>query len=190
MQPPKQGARRRRTGWLLVSLILVVGVGAVATQSSRSISSRTAYDGPLPWTNSARSDASPAPLTDFDEPLHTRVIDQAIADAVKFHSSGDLESTLAFSRACHNSLRSKPSLTWFDACAAFDEATLTLNSDSALGESGPFNGTAVIARQIAAARQLSGDPLSADSRLHDIRSRVDLTLLPMIDEAAAPEQRP
>jgi hypothetical protein len=190
MPPPRRAAGRRRTGWLLISFIVVAGIATVATQSSRSVSSRTAYDGPLPWVNSADSEASTVRLTDFDEPLHTGVIDQAIADAAKFHGSGDLESTLAFSRACHNSLRSKPSLTWFDACAAFDEATLTLNSDSALAESGPFNGTAVIARQIAAARQLSGDPLSADSRLHDIRSRVDLTLLPMIDEAAAPQQRP
>lgn len=190
MPPPRRGAARRRTGWLLVALLLVAGIGAFATQSSRSVSSRSAYDGPLPWTSSAGSAVRAAPLTDFEEPLHTAVIDQAIADAVRFHGSGDLESTLAFSRACHNSLRAKPSLTWFDACAAFDEATLTLNSDDALADSGPFNGTAVIARQIAAARQLSGDPLSADSRLHDIRSRVDLTLLPRIDEAAAPQQRP
>ena len=190
MPPLRQSGGRRRTGWFFVLLLLAAGVGAVATQSSRSVSSRTAYDGPLPWANSAESAAKPAPLTDFDEPLHTVLIDQAIGDAARFHRAGDLDSALDFSRACHNSLRAKPSLAWFDSCAAFDEATLTLNSDNALAESGPFNGTAVIARQIAAARQLSGDPLSADSRLHDIRSRVDLTLLPRIDEAAAPNQQP
>ena len=188
--PPRRGTGHRRTGWLLVSFIIVAGIAGVATQSSRSVPSRTAYDLPLPWTNEVRSVAAAAPLTDFDEPLHTGVIDQAIADAVKFHEAGDLDSTLAFSRACHNKLREKPSLTWFDACAAFDEAMVTLNSDNSLAESGPFNGTSVIARQIAAARQLSGDILSADSRLHDIRSRVDLTLLPRMDEAAAPQQRP
>jgi hypothetical protein len=190
MPPPRRSAGRRRTGWLVVSLLLVAGIGAVATQGSRGISTRTAYERPLPWANSAESVPRAATQTDFDEPLHAAVIDQAIADAVKFHRAGDLDSTLAFSRACHNSLRAKPSLTWFDACAAFDEATLTLNSDNALADSGPFNGTAVIARQIAAARQLSGDPLSADSRLHAIRSRVDLALLPRIDEAAAPQLRP
>jgi hypothetical protein len=170
-------------------LVLIAGAAAIALQTPRGESNRRGYDLPLPWTANGAGRAA-RPLTNFDEPLHTAVIDQAIADAIKFHEAGDLESTLAFSRACHNSMRDKPSLTWFDACAAFDEATVTLNSDNSLAESGPFNTSAVIARQIAAARQMSGDILLADSRLHDIRSRVDLTLLPRLDEAAAPQHQP
>jgi hypothetical protein len=37
---------------------------------------------------------------------------------------------------------------------------------------------------VAAARALTDDVLIADSRLHQIRSRVELQLLPIVDSAA------
>jgi len=186
----------RRSGarpmWIVVGLLVAAGIAAFAIEYPRLGSGRSAYSAPLSWTERARQAApgSVSPLTDFDEPLNELVIDRSIADAVKLYEAGDSTATLAFSRSCHNSLRSTPSLTWFDTCAAFDEATAILNSDNALAESGPFSTSAVIARHMASARVMARDMLAADSRVHDIRSRVEFTLIPRLDEAAAVPARP
>jgi hypothetical protein len=75
-------------------------------------------------------------------------------------------------------------MAWFDACSAFDEAIVTLSSDTELADSRAFNSTAVVARELASARALSDDILGADSRLRQIRMQVEMELLPKLDSAA------
>lgn len=179
--------RRRRSGWVLLGVVVIAaGIGAANTER-RGGSGGPDYPVPFQWSAPAEQPASArvaSPMTSFDEPLQTAVIDRAVADAVQFNEAADPVATLAFSRACHNKLREDPSLTWFDACAAFDEAVVILSGANPLFDPGPFNTSAVMTRQMGAARLLSHDMLAADSRVNQIRSRVELALIPKLDEAA------
>lgn len=196
-QPPRRKvpvplhvpARRsgRRGAWAAIVLVAAGSAAVMAADSPTFGSDYFAYSAGLSWTGPARPAGFAAvTLTDFDEPLNTVLVDRSIADAVRMYKSGDADATLAFSRSCHNSLRQSPSLAWFDSCAAFDETVAILESDDALAESGPFSATAVIARHLASARILARDTLAADSRVQEIRLRVESTLIPRMDEAAAP----
>ncbi|HEU5482414.1 MAG TPA: hypothetical protein VFU80_04900, partial [Sphingomicrobium sp.] len=151
---------------------------------------RAALAIPFEWPSSSApaSSAGFSPHAQFDDPLQPAVIERAIADAVKFNAEGDLAATAEYSRACYDKLRTDPSLTWFDSCAAFDEATVALSGESPFSESGPFDAASVIARQLGGARLLSNDTLEVDSRLQQIRSQVELALLPGLDEPT-PQQR-
>jgi len=181
--PVAQRRSAQNTLWAVAGLLAAGGAALMATDSPGS--------GPaaLSWPEPARQAGSgeAIALVDFDEPLHGSLIDRSVADALRFYRSGDSAATLAFSRSCHNRLRASPSLAWFDSCAAFDEAIAILESDNSLAESGPFSASAVVARHMASARILARDMLAADSRVHEIRSRVEFELLPRIDEAAGAE---
>jgi hypothetical protein len=184
VHPQRRPARRRLGGWLATFAVLGVAAFTVAGDLPRWGDNEQAYSLPLGWSAPVPSPTMVTPLTDFEEPLSTDVIDKAIADAERFDALGSLADTKAYSRSCQNKLRDDPNIARFDACAAFDEATVILQGDK-VDDSGPFSTSAVIARQIAAARMLSDDMLSADSRLHDIRSRVQLALLPKLDPQGA-----
>lgn len=188
--PVPQPDRRveRRSAMTAIALLLAAAAVLVAVNVPHD--ARIDLDS-LAWGEPVRSagPVSGAPPIDFDEPLHAALVDRSIADAVRYHQAGDLSATLEFSRSCHNRLRDQPSLTWFDSCAAFDEAVALLDSGNALAEGGAFSSSAVVARHISAARLLSGDILAADSRLHAIRSRVEMELIPRMDEAASAELR-
>ncbi|HET9811874.1 MAG TPA: J domain-containing protein [Sphingomicrobium sp.] len=181
--PPGRRPSSRRWGWAMACAVAVAGAVAFAGSDS----SRRASNGVpaliLPSTEAEGATVS-MPLSDFDEPLQTAMIDRSIADAVKFHSIGDPRAAVEFTRACHNALRDKPSLAWFDSCAAFDEATVALDNDDPLAASGPFSPPAVMGRHMAAARLLSDDMLAAESRLHQIRARVEWAMVPAMDGAA------
>ena len=176
---PSRSRGSSRPFWLMV-LVTGVGVGVLAAQDS---SRAPAVLYPTDWQPAAASQPTAPIMGRFDEPLHASVVDASIRSALQFHSDGDSAGAAEYSRDCHQRLRDEPNLALFDACAAFDEATITLGANPA--EFGPFNGSAVLGRQLAAARSISRDVLGADSRLHQIRSRVELTLLPKLDEAAA-----
>lgn len=183
VEPPRRPARRG-AGWMLALILVVAGAVAVADDVPLRGSDRAAYADAFEWVTPANGRANStrvASFPDFEEPLQTAVIDRAIVDAVRFHAEGDRAATLEYSRACYNSLRDEPSLIWFDSCTAFDEATGTLNGDM-FADSSPFNASSIMARHMSAARLLSGDMLAADSRLHQIRSRVELALVPRLDE--------
>ena len=175
--------RAGRGGWAFVLAAACAAALFVYRQSSTDRSSRAV---PLQWAVGSPGEFATVaePRPSFEEPLHERVIESAIADAVRFHSGEDLAGATEYSRDCHNRLRQEPNLALLDACAAFDEATLILNASDPLAETGTFNGAAVMARELAGARALSDDVFEADSRLQRIRSRVELALLPMIDEIA------
>lgn len=178
-----------RTGWALIGAVAIASAVALANDvPSRGGSGRAAYTVPVQWQASSDPPADSAavsPLANFEEPLQTAVIDRAIEDAVKFHVQGDSAAAVEYSRACQERLHKDPNLAWFDSCAAFDEATVTLAEESSITQAGPFNPSSVIARQMGAARLISADTLGADSRLRQIRTRVELVLVPRMDEAAA-----
>ena len=180
----------RRTALAATGLLLAAAAALVAMNLPRGahIDLDTLS---LPWDGPVRGAGAGivsglAPV-DFEEPLHSDLIDRSIADAVKFYQAGDSSATLDFSRSCHNQLRDQPSLAWFDSCAAFDEAIALLESGNDLAEGGAFSSSAVVARHIASARLLTSDILAADSRLHSIRSRVEMSLIPRMDQGVLAE---
>jgi hypothetical protein len=186
IQPALRRARPARSNWLFNIALVVIVAGGIATME---MSTRGRFGYPLEMRLPA-ADAIPAmtqqmPLESFDEPLHSPVINSAIVEAVKLHSAGDSVAADVYSRDCQNTLRQERSLVWFDACSAFDEATLTLSTDEELGDPGGFKGSQIAAREMAAARMLSDDVLGADLRVHQIRSQVELQLVPMLDSAAS-----
>ena len=94
-----------------------------------------------------------------------------------------------FSRDCLSRLGANPSVPLFDSCAAYDEAIAILAVGDPAFESGPFNPSAVTARQVGAARLLAADYFEAESRLQQIRSRVHMVLLPQISDGVRPVER-
>lgn len=181
------GSRVGRVGWLL-TFAIVGAAAALANQDAPSGSLRLGVPALSQWTGPAKADADltdVSRLASFDDPVQQRGVTKAIADAVRFHSGKDIAGAAAYSRECQISLRRERSVGWFDTCAAFDEAMLTLVGGSDQAESGPFDEAAVVTREITASRIVSDDSLGADSHLHQIRSQVDIEILPMLDSAAA-----
>jgi hypothetical protein len=189
--PPRRRPRSFRAGW---GLALVAASVAGVAHYQGSLGSRGGSSSILPvqWAaeDSVAYASSRSSLAGFDEPLHSRVIGIEISQAVALYSGGDLDSAAEYSRECHTRLRENPNLAMFDACAAFDESTLTLTLADPRSQVGPFGGPAVMTRQMAAARMLSDDMFGADSRLRQIRSRVDLALLPRLHDLRARGQPP
>jgi hypothetical protein len=168
----------------LATLVVIGAVAAVQLREGAGVFARP-VDVRLPVIDVSSRGGQALPMLDFDEPLHSPIISSAIADAVKFHQAKDSSGAEIYSRDCQDKLRKDRNMAWFDACSAFDEATVTLSSDAELEDSRAFNSTAVVARELAAARSLSDDILGADSRLRQIRMQVELELLPRLDSAAA-----
>ena len=179
--------RRSRSGsWLLLLAVGLAGVFAALWQSGTAIPIGRPGGERTRWISApaeSGADAIVTQMPDFDEPLQTELVNRAAAQAVTFHGEGDLAATLAYSRSCHKRFRDRPSLAWFDACTAFDEATLILNGDKAFDDSGFLGPSALVSRQMAEARALTDDMLAADSRVHQIRLQVELALIPNSDAA-------
>jgi hypothetical protein len=177
-------ARRGRSGggkWLF-GILLVAAIGGFATLQASGRFSRPVQF-PLSEDPANAEAGAALPLQSFDEPLNSAVIDSAIAQAVRFHSSGDPSAAEIYSRDCQNSLRQEHNLVWFDACAAFDEATLALDSGDSQ-EDRANQDSVIAARELSGAQLLSDDSLGADLRLHEIRSQVEMQIVPMLDSAA------
>ena len=128
----------------------------------------------------SQDDSSPksvTPLDDLQEPLSKSAIDRSAADALNLYQRSNPASLAGYSRGCQAQFHDHPDVVWFDACAAFDEAVVLLQSRDPAADSGPFNPAAVTSREMGAAGTLSDDSLAADSRLRQIRSRVEIVLL-------------
>lgn len=114
-------------------------------------------------------------------PLDEAAIAAAVVEAVKLAQAGDEMALASRSRACHTDLRSRPSLSRFDRCVAFDDAVVRLQDRDPLRDRGAFSQVSVTGRQWAAAPPLSSNYLATDSRLKQIRVKVDLLLAPASD---------
>jgi hypothetical protein len=176
----------RQAGWLMA--LVLIGLSVVLERQD----ARRAMTHAAPFLPSQSADARTSDekqlldseFSAFDDPVQPEIVQRAVAQAIRFHAANDLSGATNYSRDCHKSLQREPSVSWFDTCAAFDEAMLTLGGDSD-SNSTPFNEPAVITREISAARMLSDDSFGADAHLHQIRSQVDFEVLPMLDSAAA-----
>lgn len=183
VRPPPRRPSSRRSSWAFICVVLLGVIGAYVALNARG-TGRHAVEIRWPDTDPPPVSGGMSPLASFEEPLHDPVIDSAVAEAMTFYSAKDSAGAAIYSRDCQNNLRREPNLAWFDACAAFDEATLTLAGGDPDVQSGAFSDSEVMAREMSAARVLSDDILGADSRLHQIRSKVEMRLLPALDAAA------
>ena len=125
----------------------------------------------------------------MSDPLNLRTIDAAIAEVRQMYRAKDQMALAAASRACYGRFRSNPTTKLFDRCAAFDNAVVGLQDRDPLRDGGPFAPLAVTGRQFSAASTLSSDYLAIDSRLAQIRIRVELALAPR-DPLPAIEEKP
>ena len=112
----------------------------------------------------------------MDRPLGLADIDRATALAARLRQTSDEMTMASHSRACHERLRTRPTLARFDECAAFDEAVVTLEDRDPLRDQGPFSELAVTGRIRSAAALLSDDSVAIDARLDRIRRQVETTL--------------
>ena len=131
--------------------------------------------GPTP---AGGSDPAIAPLgpVSFDDPVEISAVAASVRKATALQRSGDEDALYDESRACHQELRSRPSLELLDRCAAFDDAVLELQRLDPFGDEGPFGATAIASRQIRAGSLLSDDYLAIDNRLNRVRSAVQSLL--------------
>ncbi len=184
--PRPRRAGRPRFRWAMLAALAAVAAGGFAAMDKRGAIGRATDRMAirLPVSETIPLARFSSPVTSFDEPLNLQVIDTAIANAVEFHEAGDPGGAGEFSRQCQVKLRQQPNLARFDACSAFDEATVTLLGDEVVADSGSFDISAVVVRELGAARLLSGDAAGAEFRIHRIRSRVEMALLPRLDPAA------
>jgi hypothetical protein len=181
VQPPFRVRAKRPRFRLRALAAISVAAGAILVLSRNlnifhSIESATA----VPAMAASRDDSSPGsvtPLDDLQEPLSKSAIDRSAADALDLYQRSNPASLAGYSRGCQAQFRDHPDVVWFDACAAFDEAVVLLQSRDPAADSGPFNPAAVTSREMGAAGILSDDSLAADSRLRQIRSRVEIVLL-------------
>lgn len=191
---PRESYSKPKPRWrvpLLVAAAAAV-VGIVAT--SATMTANDPWEGLLGANGLAVSRERPAersavPDLSLDEPLATGVIESSVTNAKRLHETNDPLLAAEFSRECLDRLGSNPSVPLFDACAAYDEAIALLSVGNPVFESGPFNPLAVTARQVGAARLLSADDFEAETRLQQIRSRVQMALLPQIPDSSRASAR-
>jgi hypothetical protein len=177
----RQAGRRRGT----LAGVMAIGVAAViAISASMSFKSSQAWRELAPGIGESRASRPAATGAGLDEPLADRLIELSVGDALRLHAGGDPAAAARFSRNCLSRLSEDPSAPLFDSCAAYDEAIAILASNDPKFESGPFNPSAVTARQVGAARLLSADYFEAESRLQEIRSSVQGILFAGAGDAA------
>ena len=176
------GRRSRRYGGIWLLGIAAAGLAAAGFAGVETNDVGRVMSAPFPDAG-VRVQMPSSPAADFDQPLETSIINQAIADAAGLYGAGDWQAAIQYSRDCSEKVRMQPKLPMFDSCVAFDEAMLILDADSS-GQAAGFSGSAIDTRHGALARAFGSDFSSADSRLQRIRSHVELTLLPVLDPAA------
>jgi hypothetical protein len=178
----ESGANRTRSRWpvaLLVLMAATVGFLVGTSPGQRS----------WPWSASARlpvrrAPALPAAHDPIAGQLHLDAIDAAVSEAVTLYRTKDEFALANASRDCERRFQDNPGTSLLDRCAAFDDAAVGLEDRDPLRDEGPFAPLAVTGRQWSAASALSGDSLAIDSRLDQIRLRVELALAPQVPAVA------
>ena len=112
----------------------------------------------------------------MDRPLNLSAIDSAVLEAATIASAQDEVALSAASRTCHERMQQDPALSQFDRCTAFDDAVVKLQDRDPFRDKGNFSQLAVTGRQWSAAAMISRDQLATDSRMKQIRLRVELML--------------
>ena len=171
--------------------IVLLGVAAAATLATASL--LVIGSSPVVTTPLALTQKQPE-LEDrelMSRPIDLDAVDGAIAQARSLSRTSDEMTMAAASRDCHRQLRSSPTIARLDRCAAFDDAVIQLQDRDPLRDRGPFSELAVTGRKMAGATLLSTDALAIDSRLDQVRLRVELALAPAVETApAAPPDYP
>jgi len=166
-----------RRAWLAFALLLVgaslfllVAQGPLAPLTEGFASPSSEKIAPARSKPAARKDDV------MDQPLHADAIDGAVREARRLARGSDEMELATVSRNCHHALRTDPSLTRLDRCAAFDDAVVQLQDRDPLRDQGPFSELAVTGRIWGGASALSEDSVAIDGRLDRIRLRVELAL--------------
>jgi len=176
--------RRKRARWPVALLAVLAAAGGFLVGTVPRGSFGLSSAGPrLPAHRAATVPAAPDPVAGQ---LHICEIDAAVNDAVRLNRVKDEPALASASRECERRFRDNPGTRMLDRCAAFDDAVVGLEDRDPLRDGGPFAPLAVTGRQWSAASALSDDSLAIDSRLDQIRLRVELALLPQAAPVAPP----
>ena len=163
------------TAWLALALALAAASLGLLYMAARG----TPLVGPGLASAARASDVErPEPMR---EPVALAAVEAGLRDAVRIGRGGDEMALTSASRACHDRLRETPSLAQLDRCAAFDDAVAILQDRDPLRDRGPFSELAVTGRQWSAAKTLSDDVVAIDSRLDQVRLRVERRLAGVAD---------
>ena len=137
-----------------------------------------------PVTAAAKETPRRSTIDIMDRPLNISAIDSAVLEAATIAQAQDELALTAASRSCFERLQKGLDLSQFDRCAAFDDAVVKLQDRDPLRDKGAFSQLAVTGRQWSAASLLSREQLATDSRLKQIRLRVELLLTPAPEDGA------
>ena len=118
-------------------------------------------------------------------PIVAGAVDGGIEEAQRLSRTSDEVALADAARECQRKLRADPMVAQFDRCAAFNDAVVQLQDRDPLRNKGPFSELAVTGRKMSGATLLSDDYLAIDSRLDQIRLRVELALAPQAAEPVA-----
>ena len=177
------GGARKRPRWPVAALVAGAAIGGLVVAAGPSDPlTRTlwAAKAKLPH-HGGGARATPDPI---GEPLHNTAIDSAVGEAVHLFRTKDEMALASASRDCQRQFREDPGTQLLDRCAAFDDAVIGLQDRDPLRDEGPFAPLAVTGRQWSAASSLSDDYLAIDSRLDQVRLRVELALAPQVPPIA------
>ena len=179
------GRRRRRPRWPLAAAFAIAGIGAAVMAVGPSVPlTRTLWEANAQLPAVHRTIVPAAIPEPMDEELHLKAIDAAVREALHLFRTGDESALAEASSKCQRRFRADPGTAMLDRCAAFDDAVIGLEDRDPLRDEGPFAPLAVTGRQWGAASTLSDDDISIDSRLDQIRFRVELILAPQIAPVA------
>ena len=176
-------ARRARPHWPIAALAAGAVLGVLLLVTGPSVPLTSSF-----WTaraehpnHSSQAMAEPDPI---EASLNFDSIDGAVRDAVHLYRTRDEMALAGASSDCQRRFRANPGTRMLDRCAAFDDAVVGLQDRDPLRDGGPFAPLAVTGRQWSAASALSDDYLAIDSRLDQIRLRVDMVLAPQVPPVA------
>lgn len=170
-----QAYRTERSAWVLLALVLIVASMLLLFRAAPFAAPVQRPGMPAMPKSGTRK---PAPHGVMDQSLNVADVDRAAVTANRLRRTSDEMSLSGRSRACHQQLRSRPTIAQFDRCAAFDLAVVQLQDRDPLRDQGPFSELAVTGRMRSAAALLSDDSVAIDARLDRIRKQVDRALDP------------
>ncbi|HEX3422895.1 MAG TPA: J domain-containing protein [Sphingomicrobium sp.] len=172
---------RARARWPIALLAVVAAAAGFVLGTDPGGSLRLSGQSPRAPVRHPAAPAAPDPIAGE---LHVDEIDTAVNEAVRLNRTKDEIALANASRDCERDFRDKPGTRMLDRCAAFDDAVVGLEDRDPLRDGGPFAPLAVTGRQWSAASDLSDDSLAIDSRLDQIRLRVELALVPQVPPVA------